>query len=197
MEKEIWKPLRNFEDSLLVSNKGNIKILERIVNTNKNATRVLTERLLIPRKSNDKYGYVFVSFRLNKKLYRLVVGRVVYETFNDIDLDLKKTIVHKDGNKFNNSLENIKILTRRSILQKRINKEGVIGVSKRKYGYTAQIEFEGTRLHLHTSKNKSECHKIYQLAKSMFDEFDKLKAGILNESRLNNKLIEQKVKLLP
>ena len=195
--KEIWKPLRNFEGSLIASNKGNIKILERVVNTNTNAIRVLPERLLVPRKTNDKYGYVIVSFRLDKILYRLVVGRVIYETFNNIDLDTKKTILHEDGNFFNNSIENIKILTRRSILQKKVNKEGVVGVSKRKYGYTAQIEFEGTRLHLLTSKSKSDCFKIYQLAKSMFDEYDKLKSGILNQSRLNNKLIEKQMKLLP
>ena len=88
--KEIWKPLRNFEGSLIASNKGNIKILERVVNTNTNAIRVLPERLLVPRKTNDKYGYVIVSFRLDKILYRLVVGRVIYETFNNIDLDTKK-----------------------------------------------------------------------------------------------------------
>ena len=81
-------------------------------------------------------------------------------------------------------------------MQKKVNKEGVVGVSKRKYGYTAQIEFEGKRLHLLTSKSKSDCYKIYQLAKSMFDEYDKLKSGILNQSRLNNKLIEKQAKLL-
>ena len=104
--------------------------------------------------------------------------------------------MHKDGNRLNNNLENIKIITRRTIKQIRANKTGAVGVTKHNDFYSASIVFEGRRLTLHTSTDKNECHKVYQLAKSMIDQYDKLKAGILNNSRLNNKLIEKQVKLL-
>ncbi len=125
-----------------------------------------------------------------------MIARAVYETFNNIDLDNKKVVVHKDGNRLNNKLENIKIITRRAIKQIRANKTGAVGVTKHKEYYTASICFEGKRLSLHTSTIKEECHKIYQLAKAMIDEYDKLKSGILSNSRLNNKLIEKEIDLL-
>lgn len=193
--KEIWKPLRNYEDYLHISSFGNVKLLQRNVFNGK-GTRVIPERILTPRVSNDKYKYGIVSFRIENKAHSIIIGRAVYETFNDIDLDIKKVVVHKDGNRLNNNLENIKIITRRTIKQIRANKTGAIGVTKHKDFYSASIVFEGRRLTLHTSSNKNECHKIYQLAKSMIDQYDKLKSGILSNSRLNNKLIEKQIKLL-
>lgn len=193
--KEIWKPLRNFEEYLHISNLGNVKLLEREVNNGK-GIRIIPKRILTPRVSNDKYKYSIVSFRIENKKHSLIIGRAVYETFNNIDLGNKKVVIHKDGNRSNNNLENIKIITRRTIKQVRANKTGSVGVTKHKDFYSASIVFEGRRLTLHTSTDKSECHKIYQLAKSMIDEFDKLKSGILSKSRLNNKLIEKQIKLM-
>ena len=195
--KEIWKPLRNYEEYLHISNFGNVRLLERKVFNGK-GIRTIPERILTPRVSNDKYKYGIVSFRIENKAHSLIIGRAVYETFNNIDLDIKKVVVHKDGDRLNNNLENIKIITRRTIKQIRANKTGAVGVTRHDKGYySASIVFEGRRLTLHTSIDKNECHKIYQLAKSMIDEYDKLKSGILSKSRLNNKLIEKQVKLRP
>lgn len=192
---EIWKPMRNFEEYLHISNMGNVKLLKRKVPCGK-GIKVIPERMLIPIVTKDKYKYGIVSFGLEKKTHSLVIGRAVYETFNDVDLDNKKVIVHIDGDNLNNRLENIKIITRRTIKTIRANKTGVVGVKKHKDCYEATIVFEGKRFSLYSSTNKNECHKIYQLAKSMFDEFDMLKAEILNNSKLQNKLIEKEVKLI-
>lgn len=195
LKKEVWLPLRNFEDYMVISNMGNIKILERYCSNNKGVRKV-AERILTPHVTKNKYKYSHVAFNLNNKKHFLVVARAVYETFNNIDLDKKKSIVHKDGNKLNNRLDNIKIISRRSIKTGE-NKTGFVGVNacSHKRSYAASIVFQGVRVHLHHSKSKEECHKIYQLAKSMIDEYDKLKAGILSNSRLNHKLVEQKIKL--
>ena len=192
MNNEIWKPLRGYDGYLEISNFGNVKLLKRIV-SNGTSFRTINEKIIAAKASKDKYGYAIVQFTLNNKKHALVVGRAVYESFNNIELDVKKVIVNKDGNRLNNKLDNLKIITRRSIKQIRANKTGRVGVSKHDGFYSASIVFEGRRLTLHTSTKKEECHKIYQLAKSMIDEYDKLKAGILSKSRLNNKLIEQKV----
>jgi hypothetical protein len=192
MNNEIWKPLRGYDGYLEISNFGNVKLLKRIV-SNGTSFRTINEKIIPAKASKDKYGYAIIQFTLNNKKHALVVGRAVYESFNNIELDVKKVIVNKDGNRLNNKLDNLKIITRRSIKQIRANKTGRVGVSKHDGFYSASIVFEGRRLTLHTSTKKEECHKIYQLAKSMIDEYDKLKAGILSKSRLNNKLIEQKV----
>jgi hypothetical protein len=193
--KEIWKPLRKFEEYLFISNLGNVKSLSRYVSNGK-GERIIPERIIPPRVSNDKYKYAIIQFKIENKHHHIMIARAVYETFNNIDLDNKKVVVHKDGNRLNNKLENIKIITRRAIKQIRANKTGAVGVTKHKEYYTASICFEGKRLSLHTSTIKEECHKIYQLAKAMIDEYDKLKSGILSNSRLNNKLIEKEIDLL-
>jgi hypothetical protein len=195
-EVEVWKPVRGYEGMMEVSNYGNVKMLKRTV-SNGTSTRVIQERLLPVRPSKDKYPYAIISFSIDGKNNSLIVGRVVYEAFNDIDLDIKKIVVHKDGNRMNNRLDNIKVMTRRNVRQTRTSKTGFVGVREStscEGYYSAVIVFECREITLHSSHSKEECHKIYQLAKAMIDEYDKLKAGILSNSRLNNKLI---VKSLP
>ena len=194
--QEIWKPVRNFEGYLEVSNYGNVKMLQRTV-SNGVSSRILKERILTARKTSDGYGYAIVGFSIENKTNSLVVARIVYEAFNNVDLDIKKVIVHKDGNRMNNRVDNIKVMTRRNVRQSKVSKSGFVGVREgtlSKGVYSALIVFEGKEINLHRSDNKEECHKIYQLAKAMIDEYDKLKAGILSNSRLKNKLI---VKSLP
>ena len=194
-EVEVWKPVRGYEGILEVSNFGNIKSLERHVNAG-TGTKILKECILKPRlSSGSTRKYPVVTYGLDKKQHMLSIGRVVYETFNNISIDShKQVIVRKDGNVFNNRLDNLKVLTRRNVIRSKKNASGYTGVTEHKGSYSAAIVFEGKRLYLHYSQDKEECRKIYELAKAMIDEYDKLKAGILSNSRLNNKLI---VKSLP
>jgi hypothetical protein len=194
-QAEIWMPVKGFEGYLEVSNYGNIKALERDVVAG-TGVKTLHEYILKPRLSSGLIKYPVVTYSIDKKQNMLSIGRVVYEAFNNITIDSRKQVViRKDGNVFNNRLDNIKIITRRNVRGGRSNKSGYVGVNKQHNGaYMASIKFEGKAINLHYSTDKYECHKIYQLAKAMIDEYDKLKAGILSNSRLNNKLI---VKSLP
>jgi len=193
---EIWKPIKGFEGYYEVSNMGNVKRLSRLVDGSHKPV-LLKEMLLKPRLMKLKGGGDFVGIHLmiNKKSVGLTVSRVVYSAFNNIELNLSLVVVNKDGNKMNNKLDNLKIITRRNVGQNKPTKSGIIGVRKQDGGlYMAKIVFCGKELLLHSSESKADCRKIYQLAKAMIDEYDKLKAGILSNSRLNNKLI---VKSLP
>jgi hypothetical protein len=191
---EVWKPVRNYEGYLEVSNYGNIKVLERLVDSGVGG-RMIQERILPVRiKKSGKNTYGRVDFTLDNKSVTLTVAKIVYEVFNDIYLDTKKVVTHKDGNKLNNRLENLCVITRRNTCCPIAGESGYIGVKAKGNGYSSIIHFEGRQIYLHTSKNKEECRKVYQLAKAMIDEYDKLKAGILSNSRLNNKII---VKSLP
>jgi hypothetical protein len=194
---EVWKPVRNYDGYLEVSNFGNIKVLERLVDSGVGG-RMIPERILPVRiKKSGKNTYGRVDFTLDNKAVTLTVAKIVYEVFNDIYLDTKKVVTHKDGNKLNNRLENLCVITRRNTCCPIAGESGYIGVKidrRNKNRYSSIIHFEGRQIYLHSSENKEECHKIYQLAKAMFDEYDKLKAGILSNSRLNNKII---VKSLP
>jgi hypothetical protein len=192
--EEIWLPVMGFEGYYEVSNLGNIKRLKRIVN-NARSTRTLEEKMLLPKKTNNKYGYTTVSLSKEGKSYGAhMIGRCVYEAFNNVKINATLTVAHKDGNKTNNKLDNLKILTRRNIKQVHKSNTGIVGVRKVKGSFHAYIKFGRKSILLHMSKDKNECRKIYQLAKAMIDEYDKLKTGILSNSRVNNKLI---VKSLP
>ena len=76
------------------------------------------------------------------------------------------------------------------------NKLGITGVSKvDKYQYSAQITFSGKQFFLHASKNKGECHKIYQLAKAMFEEYDRKRTEIIS-NYASNRLINKSVSVI-
>ena len=193
---EIWKPVRGYEGILEVSNYGNIKTLERIVDSGAVIRKVGGKILKVRSEIGGKPINSQVQFTYDAKVRHLTIARVVYESFNNIDLDNKKVIVYKDGDRSNNRLENIKIITRRNVPQVKVTKSGITGViecSNITGYYSALIWFQGKQINLHNSRNKEECRKIYELAKAMIDEYDKLKAGILSNSRLNNKLIVKSI----
>lgn len=192
---EVWKPIKGFEGQYEVSNMGNVKRLSGLVD-GRYGVRMLDEMIMKPRVAKLKGGgdLVGVFLMKNKKTIGLTLSRVVYSTFNNIELNLSLVVVNKDGNRMNNRLDNLKIITRRNVYQNKKTSSGITGVKKYEGLYRATTVFCGKDLLLHASESKEECHKIYQLAKAMIDEYDKLKAGILSNSRLNNKLI---VKSLP
>lgn len=195
-EQEIWKPVRGYEEYLEVSNLGNVKLLERVANS-VSGGRVIPERILPVRISKaGKYEYPRLDITLDNKSISITVSKVVYEAFNNIRLDTKKVVAHKDGNRLNNRIDNLCVLTRRNVRSSATGKSGYVGVHSKnnRKRYESVIHFEGRQICIHTSEDKEECRKVYELAKAMIDEYDKLKAGILSNSRLNNKLI---VKSLP
>ena len=197
IDLEIWKPVKGYEDYLQVSNFGNIKQLERKVSFGVNNYRKVPEKILPVKLSKEnkigkRSSCVFIC--IDGKRAGLTPGRIVYQAFNDIDLDIKKTIAYKDGNTLNNRLDNLKIITRRDVLSQAQNKNGFRGVRKEKDSYIASIVFEKRRIVVHISESKEECHKIYQLATDMINQYDKKKIEILNKSKLKNKIIIAKVK---
>jgi hypothetical protein len=196
---EIWKPVRGYEQYIEVSNFGNMKQLERIASCGINNYRKIPEKLLtvrLTKKNKSGAGSSIVFICIDKKRIALTVGRIVYQEFNNIELGSKMTITHKDGNALNNSLENLKVLTRRDVISNNQNKNGFKGIRKdnNNNNYVASIIFEKRRIVVHISDSKEECHKIYQLATDTINQYDKKKIEILNKSKLKNKIIIAKVK---
>lgn len=88
MINEIWLPIKGYEGMYEVSNLGNVKSL-------------LTFKL-IGGRSPSKKGYLRVN--LNNRIW--FVHRVVAETFLP-RIEGKDQVNHKDGNKLNNSVDNL------------------------------------------------------------------------------------------
>lgn len=111
---EEWKDIRGYEGLYQVSNLGRVKSLERwvtYIQTNqhdkigKEVYQKLPSRILTPRKT--RFGYLRVQL-CNKDycIHRLVCSNFIRP------LRPKEEINHKDGNKQNNRLDNLEIVSR-------------------------------------------------------------------------------------
>jgi hypothetical protein len=171
----------NFEDDYIVSKKGYVK-------------NIHTGRIL---KSTKKDQFV-VNLRSGKKQKHCSLNRLVYSLFNNVKLQRNHLIIPKDGNPLNCSLDNLKLITKRNFVSAKMsNKSGYTGVSKvDDYQYSTRICFEGVEINLHSSVDILECHKIYQLAKTMVEDYDRKKTEILSnidKNRLINKSVDSGV----
>lgn len=94
--KEIWKPIKGYEDLYEVSNLGNV----RSKKTKRN------------RKFSDHHGYNRVTLSKNNELKSFFVHCLVAEAFIDNSrIGVATQINHKDENRKNNNYENLEWVT--------------------------------------------------------------------------------------
>lgn len=98
---EVWKDIEEFKGLYQVSNFGNVKSVERFINT-----RIYPSQIMKPFIGNN--GCVMVHLRNGKKQLRRSVGKLVALTFIGIPPKNAKQIKHLDGNQQNNHLDNLK-----------------------------------------------------------------------------------------
>ena len=104
---EIWKPITEFPEAYMVSNKGRIKTLRRIINGKVRVSKILRLRL------DTCTGYMkFNAFPGNTsvKIHRCVAEAFVPKTADDIRLN-RNVVNHKDGVKINNDAANLEWCT--------------------------------------------------------------------------------------
>lgn len=97
---EKWKTIKGYEKLYHVSSKGRIKRLALTHYSN-------NERLLNLFLRN---GYPSVRLCKEGKITNLLVHRIVADSFIGI-IPIKYQVNHKDGNKKNNNVENLEIIT--------------------------------------------------------------------------------------
>lgn len=108
---EIWRDIPGFEKVYQVSNLGRVKSLSRYI----------TPKVGKPYKVEDKLlklgvhtgGYLTVSLRKEGRYFNKYVHRLVLLTFSK---GVGETVNHIDGDKKNNTLENLEWATYRSNL---------------------------------------------------------------------------------
>lgn len=109
---EIWVNLIDFENLYEISNFGNVKSKDRIIEAN--SRWGVMRKMLFKGKPLKQFvgknGYAKVSLCKNAKAISKDVHRLVYESFNGKIPD-NLQVNHIDENKLNNRLENLNLLT--------------------------------------------------------------------------------------
>ena len=110
---EYFKDVVGFPD-YQVSNLGRVKTKSRMIRythsvTKKEHFRKSEERFL-KIQFNNRTGYKFVQLYKEKKMYNKNIHKLVSEAFISNPNDLKY-VNHKDGNKHNNTIENLEFCT--------------------------------------------------------------------------------------
>lgn len=112
MEK--WKPI-NYYDGYEVSNLGNVRTHNKSTYTKRHGIRKWKDRLLVPKGLNGKKLYKTgyrVDLWKDGKPHTLLVARLVAFTFYGEDINNHKlTVNHKDGNRLNNNIENLELIS--------------------------------------------------------------------------------------
>ena len=108
-EKEIWKDIKGYEGVYQISDKGNVKSLERIVKSKSNLTRKQHEKILKQGTTGD--GYPIVVLRKDNKSKTLSVHRLMVTNFKALESD-DFEVNHIDGVKCNNLLSNLEVVDR-------------------------------------------------------------------------------------
>ncbi len=153
---ELWKPVTYqgiYFVGYEVSNKGNVKTLKNKKN------RLLTKFKIGPK--NKRYLCVSMSHKNKSK-----VAKVHVLMSNAFIRERKRgeVIDHKDGNKDNNNLSNLQIITNRqnSSKEKTIKSGYPVGVRKHRYNYDANI-FHKEPIYLGCYEDISTASDVYQL----------------------------------
>ena len=115
-------------------------------------------------KKNHSDGYCQVGFNGTKVLYHVIIW--ILSTGKDIPHGME--IDHINGNKIDNRIENLRLVTRRQNQQNRkTHRAGrLVGAIYRK-GYNdwrSQIVIDKNKIHLGCYKTEQEAHEAYKIA---------------------------------
>ena len=183
MVKEIWRDVKDYEGLYMVSNTGKIKSLDRTVISKKGFPISLKGRELSQISNQKNKGYLGVSFSKNCILKRRYVHQAVAQSFLGHEIDgFNKVIDHIDGNRENNNVNNLRIVSNRENNSScyrddrhlLTSKYTGVNFHKGRQKFRATIVFNGKDIHLGNFDKEYDAHLEYQraLSKIKTDDFD-------------------------
>ena len=152
---EIWKDIKDYEGLYQISNLGNVRSLDRIVNT-KTGQRKIKGKIMTPKRSGKicKDGSYYLKINLSdingsKKSYS--IHRLVALHFcNNPDPELFTEVNHIDENKQNNVYSNLewcdrKINNHHSLITEKLNESKKKAVLQYSLNGEFIMEYSGIR----------------------------------------------------
>lgn len=107
---EIYKDVKGYEDYYQVSDMGNVRSKDRYVNNSRGGNKRLIKGKVLAQ--TPYCGYNTICFCVNGVIKQKIgkVHRMVAEAFIE-NVDNKRCVNHKDGNKLNNDVFNLEWVT--------------------------------------------------------------------------------------
>ena len=105
---EIWKDIQGYEGFYQISNLGNVKSLERVIDKGNGILQHRKERIMNKRESVD--GYYVAKLNVNKKSKSIAIHILVARHFIDNPNNYPE-VNHKDCNRKNNQVDNLEWCT--------------------------------------------------------------------------------------
>jgi len=166
--EEIWKDIKGYEGYYQISNKGKVKSLARKVKAPHGVYRKTNERILKPGLMK---GYHNVGLRKHGKSTTLSVHKLVWDHFGDGRKGNSVFHVdHKDGDKSNNSIDNLRLLPINKNISQSYRRKGrtlPAGVYEiRKNKYLAAIQINRKSFNLGIFDDVKTAASTYQTALS-------------------------------
>lgn len=116
IEMEQWLDIPGY-NGYQVSNKGNVRTHNKISIAKRHGERHWKNRILKFKSKSNKTGYRVDLWKAGKPK-TFLVARLVAFTFYGKDInDRSLTVNHIDGNRFNNDLENLELITLKENIQ--------------------------------------------------------------------------------
>ena len=162
--QENWKDIKGYEGLYQVSNLGRVKSIER-KKQNHSKLQLVPEKIKQPHQQFGKYAneYLVVNLYKNNRGKNMFVHRLVAEAFLD-NFDKNLEVNHKDGNKQNNCMGNLEMLTRSEnqrhayeVLGRKRSKAllGVKGYDNKTSKETGQYDFGGNLIKKYGSASQA------------------------------------------
>lgn len=105
---EEWRDVKGYDGIYQVSNIGNVRSVTHTTVYKDGRVGHYEGKMLTPQNGNN--GYKFVNLSKNGITNNVDIHRLVAETFLPKD-DERNVVNHKDGNKHNNTVENLEWVT--------------------------------------------------------------------------------------
>ena len=160
---EIWKDIPEYEGLYQGSSLGRVKSLNRTVN-HKYGTRIVRERILLPKKSNGYFTVTICKDNIHKT--RRVHQLIAMAFLEHVPCGQKWVVNHIDRNKLNNKIDNLEVISNRENVTnwQTGTTSQYTGVSMNKYSgkWKGTIYINGKNKHLGYFKDEYEAHLAYQ-----------------------------------
>lgn len=166
-QEEFWKDIPGYENIYKINYLGDIKSLPRWVKNNR-ATFLTKEKILKPIKSKIGYNVVFLTnngLRKSKYIHRLIAEVFIPNPEN------KPQVNHIDGNKSNNSIDNLEWNT---------SKENVNHAIK--IGLTISLKGENTYHCKLTEQKVLAIRRLYRMNPKFNQSKLAIKVGVSNQN---------------